>query len=106
MPNSETTTILLFIALTKNNHHIAIYRDKEGKPQESAVTFWQAVERKRYGLPVVVEQPQALWSELLDREDIPQEVLASLPHDDWEFMLSMQQNEMFILGMDDWEFEP
>ena len=88
-----------------NNHHIAIYRDKEGKPQELAVTFWQAVERKRYGLPVVVEQPQALWSELLDREDIPQEVLASLPQDDWEFVLSMQQNEMFILGMDDLEFE-
>ena len=88
-----------------NNHHIAIYRDKEGKPQELAVTFWQAVERKRYGLPVVVEQPQALWSELIDREDIPQEVLASLPHDDWEFVLSMQKNEMFILGMDDLEFE-
>ena len=88
-----------------NNHHIAIYRDKEGNLQELSVTFWQAVERKRYGLPVVVEQPHELWSKLLDRDDIPQGVLESLPHDDWEFVLSMQQNEMFILGMDDLEFE-
>ena len=88
-----------------NNHHIALYRDKEGNLQESSVTFWQAVERKRYGLPVVVEQPHELWSKLLDRDDIPQGVLESLPHDDWEFVLSMQQNEMFILGMDDLEFE-
>ena len=29
-----------------NNHHIAIYVDKDGKKQEHTVTFWDAVERK------------------------------------------------------------
>ncbi|MCF0217369.1 MAG: HNH endonuclease, partial [Fibrobacteraceae bacterium] len=40
-----------------NNHHVAIYKDKDGKLQESVVTFWHAVERKKYKLPVIIKEP-------------------------------------------------
>src|SRR6185437_5975451 len=40
-----------------NNHHIAIYKDENGKLVEHLVTFWHAVERKRYGLPVIIKEP-------------------------------------------------
>ncbi len=92
---------------TGNNHHIAIYIDKDGKYQESLVSFWDAVERKRYGLPVVIEDPKALWDKLTAMNDTdlpPQEFLNDLPHDDWQFVISLQSNEMFILGMDDVEY--
>lgn len=92
---------------TGNNHHIAIYKDKDGKYQESLVSFWDAVERKRYGLPVVMEDPKALWDKLMAMKDTdlpPQEFLSTLPHDDWQFVISLQSNEMFILGMEDGEY--
>ena len=38
-----------------NNHHIAIYTDSEGNKQEHICTFWHAVERKKFGLPVVIK---------------------------------------------------
>lgn len=81
-----------------NNHHIAIYQDKDGKYQESVVSFWDAVERKRYGLPVVIEQPAEVWNKVMDME-LPEEMLEKLPKDGWTFVTSMQVNEMFILGM-------
>lgn len=83
-----------------NNHHIAIYRDKDGNYQESVVSFWNAVERKRYGLPVVIENPHNVWTKVMDME-LPESLLKTLPNDDWEFVLSMQQNEMFIMGMEE-----
>ena len=65
-----------------NNHHIAIYQDTNGEYHEMVVSFWDAVERKRKGLPVIIESPQ----------------------EDWHLVLSMQENEMFVLGMEDDEF--
>lgn len=86
-----------------NNHHIAIYQNKDGQYQEMVVSFWDAVERKRYGVPVVITNPHEVWDDLLNK-DLPQEFLAKLPEDDWQFVLSMQENEMFVLGMEDDEF--
>ncbi len=83
----------------RNNHHIALYRDKNGKVHESVVTFWEAVNRKQHNLPVIVENPTELWTELIDRNDVPQVLLENLPQDGWEFVISMQANEMFVLGM-------
>lgn len=91
-------------AKTGNNHHIAIYQDAKGQYQESVVSFWQAVERKRYGLPIVIEDPKAIWDKLID-SDLPQEFLSTLPQDDWQFVVSLQANEMFILGMEEGDFE-
>ncbi len=91
-------------AKTGNNHHIAIYQDKNGQYQESVVSFWQAVERKRYGIPIVIEDPKAVWDKVMDM-DLPQEFLETLPKDDWQFVVSLQANEMFILGLEDADFE-
>ena len=82
-----------------NNHHVAIYIDRDGKPQEHIVTFWHAVERKKYGLPVIIERPGEAWDAATDA--MPDSFLEQLPDATWQFRLSMQQNEMFILGMPD-----
>lgn len=87
-----------------NNHHIAIYQDATGKYQESAISFAQAVERKHYGVPVVIDDPHAVWDSVMGK-DLPQAFLETLPHDDWQFVTSLQVNEMFILGMEDSDFE-
>lgn len=83
-----------------NNHHIAIYIDSEGKKHEHVCTFWHAVERKKYGIPVIISNPKQVWDIVLsEKENYSQFFLEKLPQGDWELKLSMQQNEMFILGM-------
>ena len=86
-----------------NNHHVAIYTDKEGKKQEHVVTFWHAVERKKYGIPVIIENPSEVWDSIMDK-DLPESFLKALPDPTWTFDVSLQQNEMFVLGMteDEW----
>ena len=37
--------------------------------------------------------------------DLPQEFLETLPKDDWQFVVSLQANEMFVLGLEDGDFE-
>ena len=85
-----------------NNHHIAIYQDKDSQYHEMVVSFWDAVERKKYGIPVVITNPRVVWDSM-DKE-LPQEFLKKLPEDGWKYILSMQENEMFVLGMEDDEF--
>ena len=87
-----------------NNHHIAIYRDKEGQLQEHIVTFWHAVERKKYGLPVIIDNPIDVWDSIMDKQ-LPESFLEKLPDVNWTFEMSLQQNEMFVLGMEDDYFE-
>ena len=81
-----------------NNHHVAIYEDKEGNLHEHIVTFWHAVERKKYGIPVIVTRPDEMWDSVT--KEMPETFLQQLPESaGWHFRFSMQQNEMFILGM-------
>lgn len=83
-----------------NNHHVAIYEDGNGKLHEHIVTFWHAVERKKYGVPVIITRPDEVWDSVT--ADMPEEFQKQLPESaDWKFRFSMQQNEMFILGMDE-----
>ena len=83
-----------------NNHHVAIYTDEKGKLQEHIVTFWHAVERKKYGIPTIITNTADTWDKVTDK--MPESFLNQLPPSaNWEFKFSMQQNEMFILGMDD-----
>lgn len=83
-----------------NNHHVAIYVDEKGKLQEHIVTFWHAVERKKYGIPTIITNPADAWDKVTDR--MPESFLNQLPPSaNWEFKFSMQQNEMFILGMEE-----
>lgn len=90
-----------------NNHHIAIYTNREGKLIEHVCTFWQAVERKKYGIPAVIKQPELIWDKIFEKEEgtYPESFLIKLPLADWKFQISMQQNEMFILGMSREEFK-
>lgn len=81
-----------------NNHHIAIYRDKQGKLIQHICTFWHAVERKKQKLPVIIEDTQQLWSNILDK-DLPQSFIEKLPADNLKLDYSVQQNEMFLLGL-------
>lgn len=81
-----------------NNHHIAIYTDKDGKRHESCVTFWHAAERKKFGVPIIITDPDQVWANV--SESMAEQFLGKLPRADWNFELSIQQNEMFILGME------
>jgi len=86
-----------------NNHHVAIYEDRDGKLHEHIVTFWHAVERKKYGVPVIVTRPDEVWDSVTS--DMPETFLRRLPQSaDWKFKFSMQQNEMFVLGMEEDEY--
>ncbi len=88
-----------------NNHHVAIYTDGQGKLQEHVCTFWHAVERKKYGFPAVIENPAEVWNKILLQPDLyPASFTDNLPADGWVLDLSMQQNEMFILGMPEEEY--
>lgn len=89
-----------------NNHHIALYRDKEGKLQEHVASFWHAVERKKYQLPVIISNTSIVWDKInTSREEYPESFLEKLPLDGWKLEMSLQQNEMYILGMNEDEFK-
>jgi CRISPR-associated endonuclease Csn1 len=89
-----------------NNHHIAIYKDLNGSYQQHIATFWHAVERKKYSFSPIIENPKAIWDKILEnKQSYPEEFLEKLPNENWKLELSLQQNEMFILGMKKDEFE-
>lgn len=88
-----------------NNHHIALYMDENGKMQEHLCTFWHAVDRKKYLLPVIIKNPAEVWDKVLtNKENYPESFLQKLPNDKWKYVESLQQNEMFLLGMTNEEF--
>ena len=86
-----------------NNHHIALYRDSEGRLSEHVVSFWHAVERKKYGIPVIIEDTDVIWDEVANRY-LPEAFLNNLPAAGLKLAVSLQQNEMFILGMPEEEY--
>ena len=66
---------------TGNNHHVAIYSDKNGKLHDNIVSFYEAVSRVNAGLPIV---------DMTLNESLG-----------WKFLYTMKQNEMFIFPNDD-----
>lgn len=92
-------------AKSGSNHHVAIYRTVQGELTESLVTFWDAIDRARYGLPLIIKHPREVAEQVLQREDIPEKVLRLLPPADYEFVDSFQQNEMVIVGLSDEELQ-
>jgi len=87
-----------------NNHHIAIYKDADGNLHEHVCTLWHAVERKKYGLNPVIKKPNEAWNIILSsKTEIPESFSSQLPMDGWEYVMSLQQNEMFLLGMKEQE---
>ena len=90
---------------TQNNHHLAIYRTPKGKLVESIVTFWDAVDRARYSIPLVITHPREVIEQVLLRGDVPESVLSLLPSSDWVFVDSLQQDEMVVIGLSDEELQ-
>ena len=86
----------------RNNHHVAIYQDKAGKIQECVVTFWEAVSRKRLGLPAIIKDAKAAWQQI-ENEQITDRFIvgkeANMPQKDWTFVQSIVGGEMFILDL-------
>jgi len=62
---------------TGNNHHVAIYKDKDGKLCDNVVSFYEALARINAGLPII------------DKE-----------YNGWQFLFTMKQNEMFVFPSD------
>lgn len=91
-------------AKTGNNHHITIYKNNEGKQIQHLCTFWHAVERKKFKVPYIIKNTKSLWNDLMNKE-LPQSFLDKLPADNLELEFSLQQNEMFVLGLSKEDFE-
>ena len=68
---------------------------------EHACTFWHAVERKKYGLPVVITNSNQAWEslEMNNMEELPESFLNQLPPPGYRLKYSLQQNEMYLLGL-------
>jgi CRISPR-associated endonuclease Csn1 len=69
-----------------NNHHVAIYKDRDGKLQDVVVTFWEAVSRKTQGMPLI-------------EKDYKKD-------EGWEFLFSMKKNEYFAFPNETTGFDP
>ncbi len=91
-------------AIPGNNHHIAIYKDESGKQIQHLCTFWHAVERRKYKIPYIIKDTKQLWNSIIDKE-LPNSFVNKLPPDGIELQYSLQQNEMFVLGLKTEEFE-
>ena len=88
-----------------NNHHLAIYQLSDGSYLDIAVSLWEAVNRKKAGLPVVIEKPKEAWDKVLEIGLDDQQLLNNLPPQDAVFLMNMAQNEFFILGYSKEEVE-
>lgn len=70
----------------RNNHHSAIFQDQDGDIQEHIVSFYEAVQRKSAGLPVVDKEYNS------DKG--------------WKFLFTMKSNEMFVFPNEKTGFDP
>lgn len=84
----------------KNNHHFALYQDADGQIQECIVTFWEAFQRQKNRLPIVIKNTAATLDKVLqENTGYPESLCESLPMADWQYLVSGQQNEMFVFDM-------
>ena len=91
--------------LFPSSHQGALYRDSEGKAHESIVTFWHAIERLRYGLPIIIKGPAEAIKQAQSIPDLPEAIRQKLPHPDWKLIETLSSNEMFLIGMTDEEIQ-
>lgn len=86
-----------------NNHHVALYRNSDGRIIETVISFWDCVKRKQAGLPPIIKNPSEVWDTVITNgeSDRFNAIVPTLPPDGSEFVLSLQRNEMVVLGMSD-----
>ncbi|MFZ4475910.1 MAG: type II CRISPR RNA-guided endonuclease Cas9 [Saprospiraceae bacterium] len=82
------------------NHHIAIYQDLNGKKHEHVVTFWDAFQRIRIGLPAIIKDVPAAYQFIGESGlDVPEDFL--LPENPaFSFVCSLAINDMFVFQVD------
>lgn len=89
-----------------SNHHIALYRTPDGNIEECVVPFAHAVMRKNLGIPVIIQDPDAVWTQIDNlKRNVDESLLMNIPLPGWKFLFSMQQNEMFLIGLSEDEIE-
>ena len=71
---------------TGNNHHVAVYRDADGKLQDVMVSFYEATSRACQGDSVVDTTYKA--------------------NEGWKFLFTMKQNEYFVFPNSETGFNP
>lgn len=87
-----------------SNHHIAIYRDTDGKKHEHVVTFWDAFQRVHLGLPAIITDVAAALEQIGQMSgDLP--VLHLPENPDWKFITSLSINDMFVFDLDPKEID-
>ena len=64
-----------------------------------------AVQRKLNHIPIIIDNPSQTWSEVLGRNDVPEELLQSLPKDKSIFLLSLQKGEAIIMGLEEMDYQ-
>lgn len=84
--DKEGEKILSDFVSTGNNHHIAIYKDENGKLQERIVSFFDAVQLVNAGEPVI----DKTYNQGLG----------------WQFLFTMKQNEYFVFPNEKTGFDP
>lgn len=87
------------------NHHIALYIDAEGRKHEHVVTFWDAFQRVRLGLPAIIQDVENAMERIGQLHgDIPDDLhLPAYP--DWKFLTSLAINDMFVFDLDPSEID-
>ncbi|MGV6860345.1 MAG: type II CRISPR RNA-guided endonuclease Cas9 [Putridiphycobacter sp.] len=68
---------------TGNNHHVAIYRDKNGKLHEKVVSFYEAIANVNANEPII--------NKTYNQDK------------GWQFLFTMKQNEMFVFPSEDFK---
>lgn len=93
-------------AQTRNNHHVAFYKDEDGKISESVVSFWDCVKRRRVGLPAIIKDPAEAWDTLIALEHLEgmEDLVNTMPPANSKLVMTLQRNEMVVLGMSDEEW--
>lgn len=90
---------------TGSNHHVAYYRTQEGKEICMKLSFWDAILRKKAGIPLIIKDPcEAVDKMLLLSDEKMQESIAQqLPNPEWKYLIHFAKNDAFILGLSDEE---
>lgn len=94
--DNENKLIPTSFVSTGNNHHVAIYIDERGKLQEKVVSFYEAVIRANYNLPIIFKDPTSIIDKVIELNITEEVILEAIPPKEWKFLFTMKQNEMFV----------
>lgn len=90
---------------TGSNHHVAYYRTQNGKEICVKLSFWDAILRKKAGIPLIIKDPCEAADKmlLLSDEKMQESIAQQLPNPEWKYLIHFAKNDAFILGLSDEE---